>query len=309
MYIQGSMAEVVKRGPGRPPKSKPPVPVVPVLGVQAAPEKAGNRLEMVYDDPTVFKALFTYFRTMKTHDIHMRCAPTGITFFTRDNEKTSRVMAVLSGAQLNRYYCGEEFWVGLNRESYDKVFSTVVDGSYYKVSILCQADKPGNLFIIYHNHHLKKDVVHTMTTIVLPPDEELYEMERTILANQRELFPVEFVLGAKDFKKTITDMVALQYQEFEITKGGDEGPLCFTATSPSAKYDEAYSDYGAIFLRADIPKGGHFRARMTLAHLKPLAASMVTEDVRVLVREGDDILFQPALAAKALAVHTLTRTI
>ena len=81
-----------RRGPGRPP-SKPAPPALEQRGIVLAPLDANNRLEFVYNDPSVFKSLFTYFKNIKARDIHLRCNPAGLTFFARDHSKTSRVVA------------------------------------------------------------------------------------------------------------------------------------------------------------------------------------------------------------------------
>ena len=86
----------VPRGPGRPP-SKPPAPPLEKKGIVDSPKDSNHRLEFVYGDPTVFKLLCTYFKNIKAREIHLRCSPSGLTFFARDHSKTSRNVAAVAG--------------------------------------------------------------------------------------------------------------------------------------------------------------------------------------------------------------------
>jgi hypothetical protein len=72
-------------------------------------------------------------------------------------------------------------------------------------------------------------------------------------------------------------------------------------------YNEVYRTPEKIKLRSAVPDDVTFRCTVKIANVKSLAASMVTDDVRILCREEGDILFRSALDAKALVVSTLTR--
>src|SRR5262245_23348515 len=52
-----------RRGPGRP-STKPPPPHLEKKGIVTSPDDPRNRLEFVYGDPMVFKALFTYLKNI-----------------------------------------------------------------------------------------------------------------------------------------------------------------------------------------------------------------------------------------------------
>ena len=123
-----------KRGPGRPPKKNPPPPLRKD-GIVERPMDANNRLEFVYEDPTMLKSLFAYFKNLKAREIHLRCSPTGLTFFTRDHTKTSRVVAVVAGEHVNWHYCEGTFWLAINRENVEKLFASI-DKTLYKITII-----------------------------------------------------------------------------------------------------------------------------------------------------------------------------
>ena len=96
------------------------------------PSDPENRMEFVYEDPMVFKSLFTYFKNLKARDIHIRCRPGDVTFFTRDSTRTCRIVAELPGEAMNHFYCDDEFWLGLNRDTVEKIFAGI-DKSFFKI--------------------------------------------------------------------------------------------------------------------------------------------------------------------------------
>jgi len=297
-------ADANRRGPGRPP-SKPSAPPLERRGIVDSPRDAINKLEFVHSDPMVFKTLFTFFKNVKARDIHMRCTPTGITFFARDHSKTSRIVAHIAGEHVNWHYCKEEFWLGINRENVEKMYASI-DKTFFKITILQQYEDPNCLIIVLKDSELEKECNYKFTLSNYAPDDDLYEAETSLTPEALESnFPVEFTLTAKQFKKSIGD--ATNYSDNITFEKIGSYPLQITYARSNIVYNEVYRSPEKIRLRTSIGEGSSFRATVKIANVKSLAASMVTDDVRILCREDNDILFRSALDAKALVVSTLTR--
>lgn len=300
------MAAVTKRrGPGRPP-SKPPAPSLEKTGISDAPADPNNRLEFVYSDPTIFKSLFTYFKNIKAKEIHLRCGGTGLTFFALDHSKTSRVVAHVAGEHVNWYYCEEEFWLTLNRESVEKMFATI-DKTFYKITIMQTIDDLSSLIFVFKDPEIDKECTYKISLPGHTPDEELYDAE-TILTPEGliENFPIEFKLTAKQFKKSISD--ASNYSDIiSFEKLGESNPLQLSYKMCGVMYYEVYRDSDKIRLRSSVEDGNMFICTIKIANVKSLASSMVTDDVRILCREHGDILFRSAIDDKALVVSTMTK--
>jgi hypothetical protein len=293
-----------RRGPGRPP-SKPPAPPLELRGIVDGPKDPNNRLEFVYGDPSVFKALFTYFKNIKAREIHLRCAPRGLTFFARDHSKTSRVVAHVAGEHVNWHYCEDEYWLGINRENVEKMF-TSIDKTLFKITLIQTHEDPTSLTFVFKDADIDKECNYRVTLSAYGRDEDLYEAERVLAPESLvRAFPIEFVLSAKQFKKSISD--ALSYSDtINFEKLGSH-PLQLTYARANMTYNEVYRAPEKIKLRSAVADGQTFRCTAKIANVKSLAASMVTDDVRILCREEGDILFRSALDAKALVVSTMTR--
>jgi hypothetical protein len=293
-----------RRGPGRP-STKPPAPPLEKKGIVDAPKDCNNRLEFVYDDPMVFKQLFSYFKNIKARDIHLRCARDGLTFFTRDHQKTSRVIAVVAGSQVNWHYVEQEFWLGINRENVEKMFGAI-DKSFYKITMYQSHDDTGSLSFVFKDAEIDKDCNYKVTLSAFERDELLLAAERDLepdaLANW---YPVSFTLSAKQFKKSVSD--ASNYSDTITYEKIGTQPLQLTYAKPAMIYNEVYRNDEKIQLVSAVPAGRTFRATIAIDNVKSLASSMVTDDARIYCREDADILFRSAIDAKALVVSTLTK--
>jgi len=293
---------IKRRGPGRPP-SKPPAPSLDKKGVVNLPKDKDNRLEFIYSDPSIFKSLFVYFKNIKAREIHLRCSPEGLTFFARDHSKTSRIFATIPGEHINWYYCEETFWLGINRDNIEKIFSSI-DKTFFKIVIIQSRDDTNSLIIIFKDSEIEKECNYKITLSSYNEDEDLYESENVLKQND---FLIEFTLTAKQFKKTIND--ASNYSETITFEKISDIPLQLTYAKSNIVYNEVYRSDDKIFLKSNIPLNSTFRATIKLNNIKSLASSMVTDEIQILCRSDDDILFRSVIDTKSLIVNTLTKLI
>jgi len=297
-------AAAKRRGPGRPP-SKPPAPQLVMHGIVDSPEDANNRLEVVIGTPGIIKELFTYFKNIKARDIHIKCEPTSMTLYTRDHSRTSRVIATIAGENTHWFYCEYEFWLQLNRETVEKMFSTV-DKTFYKITILQSHDAINSIDFVLKDSEVEKECHHRFDLSEHTTDVDLYDAEKilspSVLASE---FPIIFTLSAKQFKKTTTDICAFS-ENAQIEKIGEE-PLQFTYDKTGHAYHEVYRSDEKIKLESTVAKGDTFRVSVKMSNLKSLAHSMVAQDVRIYCREDGDILFRSALDDRALVVSTVVK--
>lgn len=297
------MSEVIKRrGPGRPP-SKPPAPSLDKKGVVNLPKDVNNRLEFVYSDPSIFKSLFVYFKNIKAREIHLRCSPTGLTFFARDHSKTSRIFATIPGEYINWYYCDGTFWLGINRDNIEKIFSSI-DKTFFKIVLIQSYDDINSLNIIFKDSEIEKECNYKITLSSYMEDPDLYDSENVL---NSEEFLIEFTLTAKQFKKTIND--ASNYSETITFEKISDNPLQLTYARSNITYNEVYRSSEKIALKSNVDTNSTFRATIKLNNIKSLASSMVTDEIRILCRSDEDILFRSVIDTKSLIVNTLTKLV
>ena len=276
-------------------------------GIVDAASDARNQLEFVYEAPKEFKSLFAFFKALKTRDVHLRCNPSGLTFFARDQSHTTRTVATVPGAKVNWYYCEAELWLGLSMERAESVFATI-DLMFSKIVFEYTNEDPTVLKITFKDADLDKTCEYKLITSAFPPDLELFEAEAEMNppAGLTSAFPIEFTLGATQFKKTVTD--ADRFSDTITVMKHSGHHLSLTYALADLVYTEEYASDRRIQLRADVPTGATFRATIKVSNVKTLAASMVADAVRVFCREDGDFLFRSAIDDRAIVVNTLIRS-
>jgi hypothetical protein len=296
--------KIKKKGPGRPSIRQSP-PLIETHGIVDAPKDPNNRIEFAYSDPSVFKSLFTYFKNIKAREIHLHCHKNGLTFYTRDHSKTSRIIAEVSGHHVNWHYCANDYWMSINRDSIEKIFSTI-DKTFYKITIIQTHDDIDSLTFIFKDADIDKECHYKISLSYYSPDEDLYEIKEIITPEALLLnFPIEFTLTAKQFKKSISD--ASNFSNTITFEKIGTHPLQLNYSKSNLIYHEIYRASEKIHLRSSIAENEIFSTTIKIINIKSLAASMVTDDIRILCREGADILFRSALDEKALVVSTITK--
>jgi hypothetical protein len=242
---------------------------------------------------------------MKMVNVHIRCAPDGLTFFGRDHDKLARVVAHVAGAHLNWYHCTGTYWLGLKRnDRVDRVFASI-DVSFGKITICQSYDDPHHLNVVFKDFVWEKDCNYCLDLADLPPDEDLIEAERGLSeAALASNYPVAFTLGDLCFKKMVRDALA-HSPSITVEKLAGQ-PLQITYKRAGIEYFEVYRNPAKIDLvvHPDTEAEGIFRCPTHLAGIKALAGSMVADAVRILCPEEGDLLFRSAVVKKALVVST-----
>lgn len=297
-----------RRGPGRPP-SRPPIPTISKNGIMEIPKDPNNKLEFIYDDPQIFKSLFTYFKNIKAQEIHIKCSPKGLTFYTRDHSKMSRIFAIINGQYVNWFYCKEEYWIGMNRENVEKIFASI-DKTFSSIVLVQEIEEQLSINIIFKDLSIDKECNYRITLSSYRYDNELYLAEK-ILENPSS--QLDFVLSAKHFKKTINDasnytnIINIERMNPDATLH-QHYPLKFTYVNTNISYDEIYKKDSSIKLNSNIPHGNTFRCVIDVNNIRSLSNSMVTDEIRIVCKNDEDILFISEIDSKALIVYTLMNT-
>jgi hypothetical protein len=292
------MPPKTKRGPGRPP-NKPQINT-DVKGIVELPYEAQNRLEFVHNDPDIFKSLFSYFKNIKAKDIHFRCTRTNITLFARDHTKTSRVVAIIDCAQVTWFYCNDTFYFSLNRESVEKIFSSI-DKSFSKISIIQSLEDISAVDFVFKDIILDKECRYKVVVSQYQEDIDLYDAEQT-----NDEYPIEFNLTSKQIKKSLND--ASNYSDTITIEKIGLHPLQLSYNKANISYNEIYNVDDKIALKTKTETDDYiFRITVKIANIKSIAASMVTDDMKVCCKENGDILFKTILDPKVLVVNTYVR--
>lgn len=290
-----------RRGPGRPPKHPPPRPRER-RGVVAAPTDPAYLLELVYDQPKVFRDLFGFFKGLHAIDVTVAYGAGGVKFFTRDAGGANRAVADLPGAPMNLYFCAEPAVVHLRRENVEKVFASI-DKSFTTIGLVRRRDDANNLVIVFRDEEIAKESVYRVRLSDFAHDEELLGVEQMASPAALRAYPIEFRLSVRQLKKTVVD--ASNYATTLSVEKYGGAPFQFSYVRDGFMYSELYHDPRKIDMRADLAPGQVFHAEVKIGHIKPLANAMIFDSVRVYCHDEADMVF--CSRDGALTLYTFTR--
>ncbi len=296
------MAAAVKK-PGRPPK-KQSVGKSKIQGIQLTPTQLENQVEFEINDASVFKSLFTYFKNMKTEEIHMKFDPTSIMFFARDKNKISKTMAKINCNLVNLYYCQDTYYITINRASVEKVFSTI-GKSTSKLSIIKSIEYPNDIVFTFEDKSIGKETTYKINTLKKDiDDDDLMRTELSVTPDELAKYPIKFTFSDKNFKKVVED-ISKNFEILSIQKNGEKS-LQLTASKEDIQFVEIYNSTEDINLDSQIGES-IFDAKIKISNVIPLAKSMVSESIRIICRENSDFIFASALDNTPLSIYTIIK--
>ncbi len=120
-------------------------------GISLTPTDADNKIEYLTENVAQFKLLFSYLKNHKCEFINMRFNPDGITIFTKDKDKISRILVKINCHNTIWYYCESEMWVSVNCNVLEKIFLTINKKQTSKMTMLIKQEDLEYLIILFKN--------------------------------------------------------------------------------------------------------------------------------------------------------------
>lgn len=290
---------IKKRGPGRPSKKSLMTPMR-YEGIVSAPTDPQDKFELVYNDPIMFKGMFTYFKNIGSKDFHIRCTPEGMTFFTHGSKEKNKVIAELKGENLNRYYCEDTFWVGGRQDKFYQVFSKATK-VFSKVTIICKHYDDKIMTVIFKDTELDRECRYNIKLKTLEKDNDLLLSEKKISEDALDRYPINFMLPSKQFKSSITDANSIS-DTITIEKMGKEALQITTPPDVDIVYKEVYRKDDKIKLRSTVDESSTFRCSFNGGNIKFIATSLVTGDVNIYASEVEDLIL--SIVIDRLIIYT-----
>jgi len=288
-----------KRGPGRPRKQTVKTQIKR-NGIADEPSNKSNAeenvkdprmeftMELLYDNPMMFKKVFNFYKAMAVQDLLMKFCPTHVEIYTIDHKKKSRIYTKFFGNRLHRYYCKEEFEIGLKPSNFLKIFN-MVNKDYDTVRIYNNAiDQGDKLNVQYHD--VVDDSWPTFQSTLSRKKPELCKGILEDIALEEE-YPIRFEMMFKQFKKKIVNANSL-LTSISIQKDGKR-PLMFTGPyeGKDGKYIDPFPNSQKIKLKSTVPEDEFFVATVSLNYIKPLAGSLVSDYITIAAHESKCLIF------------------
>ena len=292
-----------KKGPGRPRKTPKKEPI-PRKGISKLATANDGFIEVLYDQPIIFKKIFQFFKAIAAAQIQVIFRPKEIIMYTQDHHQKSKIRVKIDTNKINHYYCKDTIDIGLSSKDLELILNKV-DKEYSSIILISYlASKQRSVDLILDND-MQIDEIHTIDLII--PN---YKMENEIEFVD-ENYTIKFELPSKYFRKTINDIKTMS-TELSITQEDINSPLIFEYLTPNKKIQSKHTvkNNEKIKLQSNLSEDSEsFRVDIKIDYLKPIASSQIAEEVIILVDENKYLMTKSYIDNKTVEIKTLTEII
>ncbi len=263
-----------KKKPGRPRKKITNISTK-LYGIVDTPHNAEHAVEVVYENPRIFKKLFSMDKMYNVNEISMAFNPTSINISTKSHLGNVHIFSDIDCTWINHYYCREPINVKVKREDLSEIFSSF-DKNHYKITILLRNENVrSKMFIIVRDGEMDNDLHFDLDLIT---GTEQNEIDRNKFDFTK--YPIKFSLPGKHIKKVINDISKVA-KIFSIQKNGTE-PLNFAyELSKKPKLCSIYRNAEKIKLNSTLEPDDFFSVSMAVNSIKPFTSSNLGDEITI----------------------------
>lgn len=287
--------DVPKKKPGRP-KKQIIKKTVPKLGIVNEPSNNNftdvrmiNIFELLYDNPLMFKKIFSLFKSMFAETITVKLEKENIKMYALNHYKTAQIYVNIKGNKMNRYYLNKPLEFGLSSGNIQKIFQTL-NKNCSKISWFTSLQhERSKIKIGLTNDEMEEDSIYTLDLDQVPEYNWAVEEE---LALEQD-YMLKFELPSSYFKKKVNDFILLG-KIMKIEKHGDN-PLRLSYVFENGNQNTSFKNIDKIKLNSKIGPNDIFSTSVYLSSIKPLASSLISDYMQVSACIDKKIIFTALL--------------
>jgi hypothetical protein len=292
----------IKKGPGRPRKTPKKEPI-PRKGISKHPSLSDSFIEVVYDQPVIFKKIFQFFKALAAPQIQMIFRPRDIIMYAEDHHQKSKIRIKIDASKINHYYCKDVLDIGISQKEMELILNKV-DKEYSAILLLSSVGSKHRTIDLTLENDIQIDELHTIELI--NPTNKMENEDEFIDEN----YAINFELPSKYFRKTINDIKTMS-TELSITQENSISPLVFEYLTPNKKIQSKHTvkNSNKIKLKSYLEDGNSFRIDVHIEHIKPISASQIADEVTILVDEDKALMTKAFIDNETIEIKTLTEII
>jgi hypothetical protein len=288
-----------KRNPGRPKKqvikkvvAKEGIVQLPMnFALKDTQSSLVNAIEVVYDNPVIFKKIFHLFKVMGVETIRILFDKELIKMYGLDHLKKSSIYVKIFGSRINRYYCEEPLEIGCNTIKANEIMSTLNKDHGQIIIATNRQYKRSKITLILANDPLEEDGVDNIEIDTVEPYD--WQIERDL--EKEAYYPIKFTVSSKYFKRKISDFNK-SCDILRIEKNGHE-LLNFSYNHSDKRGDHHtyFKNPGKINLISMIEEDEIFSTSVFLEYIKLFSSSLIADDIQISADKENDLIFTAVL--------------
>ena len=290
------------RGPGRPRKTPIRKPK-PRCGIVLQPTNESNFLEFIYDKPAIFKKLWGYYKAMAIETLQFIYNADELYIWGEDHHKKSQMLTKINTKNVNHYYCGGNFEIGVTCAYLEKIMMTI-DKTHSSASFVIKKGYDQKLMRISFSTDIEIDKTHTV---------ELAG-EYSKLADKQIFFDddytIKFELPGKYFKKMISDMKGFS-EQITLMQNGKDQPLIFEYITKDKKIksEDIVRNNKLVKFASKLSGDETFRTSFKIDYVKPISSALLGDNITIYVHEFKPLMFSVDIDNGTIEIRILSQII
>lgn len=289
-----------KRGPGRPRKNVPRVKLER-LGITNspinadAPDGTQHYYELVYENPLMFKKIFTLFKVYSVGHINMSFVNDRVFMYSVTEDKKIKICCEIFCGRMNKYFCSSPLHVTLDTEYFHTIFQTVSKDYSKIVFVTTRESHTSRMWMIFADEEGEES--HYEIDIN-PAKENPLPSIMDVLSHEEE-YPLSFELPFKYLKRKVAEYGNLKVDKIKIEQtcddtGSRELYLACETSNTRIKNKSPLKNAAKMNLVSTYD-GPLFSAPIYINSIKPLSSTLISDKIRLCVDNQRDLICSSCL--------------
>lgn len=277
--INKSSAPILPKKPGRPKKKIINKNDTPTKGLLNIPNNNDNIMELIYNDPKIFKKIFSMLKGYFVDNLLISFKKEEIYITTKDHTKKTIIKIVINCNKAIEYYCKFNFEICVKREYLERIFATI-DKNHSKIILFSKT--------ISYQSSLEINLINEDATIHDSYIIDLSTFQKDLNENfdkidyNKDDYLININIKSKVFKKFIND-VSISGKLLTIEKIKDEdlkfkmsfnNKICFTRT---------IIDKSSYTINSSLGKDNFVNINLEVDYIKPVSNIIVSDIINIYV--------------------------
>jgi hypothetical protein len=291
------LAPPPKKRPGRP-KKRVVTEAIKISGVVDTPNDPEDKVEMVYQNPAMFKSIFALLKAYAAKELMMYFKKDTIDIAACDHLNSTSMLTTIDCSKLVHYYCGEETKVFIKRTEIETILHNLRK-VHKRLTFILKTNYTSHIVIQTENSELDNRNIYEVELC------QINEKINNVFYNEDE-YPLNFTLPAKHFKEEINGISQLSVR-FSIEKNYGE-PLSFSFENHKTKtiMNSPYLNEKKIKLNSMVADDDIFAVSIKIDYIKPFANTKLGDDIELFVACDKKIMFKTQLDGEVCTVRVYT---
>jgi|TARA_Y100000389_G_C17423726_1_gene498287 hypothetical protein len=279
--------------PGRPRKKIANKSDTLAHGLIDTPNNDEHIMELIYNEPKVFKKIFSMFKGYYVDDIFINFKKDQIYIISKDHTKKTIIKIVIDCNKVTEYYCKMPFEICIKREYLEKIFSTIEKNHSKIVLFSTESSYQSTIEINLINDDAS---IHDSYIIDLSLQQKNIDKDLIDCVNyNKDDYSINFSVKSKSFKKFIND-TSINGKLLTIEKIGDNNmkfKMCF---NNKIVFTRTIINEDSYNLNSNLSEDDFFNINLELEYIKPFSNMNISDFVYIYIDGNKKAIFENVIS-------------